>query len=359
MKASHSFSSLWSVAQASLTVRALLQNFAPEINEIILKTVPTPTQSLMQGVVRLRASSRESSWPTPSEARSLYVSQNGAFDITTPVDAGSSARLPYLAHKTHTLAHSCVEYYVQKCVDMRPSSLIKWAPGLNTAHTSNREVYDQSEGKPFQPPRTGPASWVEEQRVVLALWRIQFFLELKIALYRGRLGWVEDDARILSSAHLQDFFPSSRRGNLNGTGLEQTLTVYEYLQDLGGGDFVKKGYQLPDPPVTSGFIDKCPPRPSFLSTSTSDDPYNQGEKWLCRIPRSIIFQWTMRNHVKTTPLFNLPFQPYRKFGFALWDNKRMIDLGFAFPGGREFLHDRECYYVWYSILTEEEKQRWA
>jgi len=53
----------------------------------------------------------------------------------------------------------------------------------------------------------------------------------------------------------------------------------------------------------------------------------------------------------------MPFDPYRRFGFALWDDKRMTDLGFAEAGKRAIFKILEYYFTWYSVFRKSNEGR--
>lgn len=64
----------------------------------------------------------------------------------------------------------------------------------------------------------------------------------------------------------------------------------------------------------------------------------------------------MAQDLKMSPLPGLSVEPYRKLGFAIWDDQRMTDLGFAGPNKRAIMETTRYYYVWYSVLTDEERK---
>jgi hypothetical protein len=92
-------------------------------------------------------------------------------------------RFVSLTHEIHVLAHSCIDHYIQRSLDMRPSSLIKHGASDIPPYGRDwlKERYDRAESRPYQPHSTGPPSWVEEQRAIKAMWRIHFFFEIKLA----------------------------------------------------------------------------------------------------------------------------------------------------------------------------------
>jgi hypothetical protein len=259
-------------------------------------------------------------------------------------------RFGSLAHKIHMLAHSCIDHYVQRSMAMSPSSLVKLGPYVGGFAGPNIILaFDGAESRPYQPHNTGPPSWVEEQRVVKALWRIQFLSELKLARNEGRLNWAGDDLKALESTSLINFY------SIKPWELDQILTTWKFIQELRAREGVNSDSisQLPTASLGESFNANCALQPCL---DLKDDPFQQGEKYLDLAPMSYIFhRGFIARDPKFSPLQGMPFKPYRKFGFAIWDDKRMTDLGFAEPGKRVILDTLKYYYVWYSVLTEEER----
>jgi hypothetical protein len=97
-------------------------------------------------------------------------------------------RFVSLTHEIHVLAHSCIDHYIQRSLDMRPSSLIKHGASDIPPYGRDwlKERYDRAESRPYQPHSTGPPSWVEEQRAIKAMWRIHFFFEINLHQSSGQ-----------------------------------------------------------------------------------------------------------------------------------------------------------------------------
>jgi hypothetical protein len=233
---------------------------------------------------------------------------------------------------------------------MTPSSLVKLGPYVGGFAGRNIILaFDGAESRPYQPHNTSPPSWVEEQRFFKALWRIQFLSELKLARNEGRVNWTGDDLRALESTSLINFY------SIKPWELDQILTTWEFIQELRAREGVNSDSisQLPTAFLGESFNANCAPQPCL---DLKKDPFQQGEEYLGLAPMSYIFQRTfIARDPKFSPLQGMPFKPYRKFGFAIWDDKRMTDLGFAEPGKQVILDTLKYYYVWYSVLTEEER----
>lgn len=80
------------------------------------------------------------------------------------------------AHRIHVLASSFLETYINRLNNLRPTHVANptYTESLLTGHP---EIFQNPvEGRQYTPQKTGPASWVEEYRVVRALWRLEKFL---------------------------------------------------------------------------------------------------------------------------------------------------------------------------------------
>ncbi|RHZ48191.1 uncharacterized protein CDV56_101469 [Aspergillus thermomutatus] len=89
-----------------------------------------------------------------------------------------------LAHHIHVLAHLCIESSIQQCLKS-PLGQRQYPRG-------------------FEIP-----TWTEEQRTVLAFWRVMFWNELKIKGSMGSLGWSPGDLRRLASSGAYQHFTSN------------------------------------------------------------------------------------------------------------------------------------------------------
>ncbi|KAH8815740.1 hypothetical protein F5884DRAFT_191133 [Xylogone sp. PMI_703] len=346
IKISPSFSSLWSIVNSSQTMAILLNKFAAEIIETTIKATATgQMQELIRAVLRAQVSCRLGL----EEARNLVCKK---YPVPTPLSADEiqdSKSLYYflsIAHNIHVLAHACCDHYIKASLAISPSAFIKF----NRYNGDVLAWYDEAEGCSYEPRETGPPSWVEEQRVIKALWRIQFFFELNISRKAGTLDWPEDDLKTLASTSVPSFY------TIRDFEIEQILTVYEFIQDLIKREgYTEDDYRLPVVPAKDSFNVKCAPTPRPLR-NYREDKLHQSLVRLDAAPLSLGFWWRMSRTHNYSPLKNIPFDPYRRLGFALWDQKRMTDLGFSEPDGRALLNSEKYYYTWRSILTEEERE---
>jgi hypothetical protein len=105
-------------------------------------------------------------------------------------------------------------------------------------------------------------------------------------------------------------------------------------------------------PGSAPFNTTCAPLTSF---GKYEDHFQQGEEYLESRPVSVEFQVLISQDRGGSPLPWMSFDPGRKFGFAIFDNQRIGDLGFSAP---DFicLNHPDFRYNYYSVLTEEERK---
>ncbi|RFU24019.1 hypothetical protein B7463_g12320, partial [Scytalidium lignicola] len=320
---------------------ALFDMFAAEIvNGVIVAMVKGQIQGLMRTVFRTQALC----WPSLDEARNITSTISIPLSLTEIRDLKSLRRFVSMAHEIHVLAHSCLDYYIQTSMVMSPSSLVQLPH-----NGSIQDRFDKAESRQYETHYTNAPSWIEEQQVMKALWRIQLFFELNIAQKMGILNWSRDDLQTLASINIRDFY------TVKEFELQQILTVYEFIQG-----FRREGYsqdddcRLPIVPMENPFNTTCAPQPFYYSFR--EDIYQQGQRYVHKPPMSWNFQGVMARDPLFSPPPGIPFDPYRKFGFALWDDKRMTDLGLAKPSRRVILDKVSYYFRWRSVLTEEERK---
>ncbi|KAH6646873.1 hypothetical protein BKA67DRAFT_580785 [Truncatella angustata] len=358
-----SLPSLWSLINASSVCSAQFDDCALEIIEaVMLASVPTTIQHIMRVTLRCQAPGLQHTTLEQARdvakdidinrrrARPLLISMPLNFN-TFEVEAVQHTRLPRRllsqAHNIHVLAHACTDHYIAASLAIRPHSLVKLGPHSPVY----RDKFESAEGRPYQPRETGPSSWVEEHRVIKALWLIQYFFELQVACEESRLDWPAEDLKSLQCAGLSTFFTLQRFEQ------QQLLTVMEFLQvkthgHKEAGSLWLQQYRLPTEAFENTFISPCA---QLMFFDPNEDHYQQGQEFLDKSPTSITFQYMMARNPNMSPLPGLPFDPYRKFGFAIFDDQRMTDLGLAEANRRALAFFVKYHYSWFSILTQEER----
>ncbi|KAJ4380975.1 hypothetical protein N0V86_003322 [Didymella sp. IMI 355093] len=351
--------SLRSLAHASPAMGRTLDRYPLEIVEMVLDvTVPVETRRLMGAVLKGRFSRFPASL---SEAQKVTKT-----DSTAATDEMRSFRLDQAAAAVRSLlattenvlawSHACLEHLIRKSMELRPSTLIK-----NGAGRTRQEEFENAESrKDYLPQDTGPPSWVEEQRMIKSFWRLQFFLEIQSAGNKGRLGthWPGQEVDVLSNSSPDGFY------DMFDFEREQTLTACDFFGAVTSGIITSveavhdNAHDLPTIRWVEGAVSRysCA---EPLSFELNKDTFHQGPENLDRTPMSYHFHRAMSSidgWLDGAPLTLVyPFQIWRKYGFAIWDDKRMADLGMRHPRKKSVLSNCITYsFRWWSILTEED-----
>lgn len=159
-----------------------------------------------------------------------------------------------------------------------------------------------------------------------AFWLLQFYLDLRGAAARGRLfQWPSQDLDTLLTSSVGDFF------ELDESTRQQILTAHDFLSESSA--------------LTDSGIIPCTESPSCL---IGEDRFNYPtfEFWSNQA-------MTFHNSVSDMSLLG-PFAPYRGFGFAIWDDQRMMDLGFLRTSINPAYGFLFYSFRWWSIVSRED-----
>ncbi|CAN9171652.1 unnamed protein product [Alternaria alternata] len=349
--------SLWCLTYASPVMGGVLDRYPLEILEVVLDAaVPGTTRRLIYAVLKVRLQRFPASLAEAKEVFRAKLTEVADDMRSFPLDRAAEAVRSLLttAENVHTWSHACLEHLIQKSMEMRPSTIIKQGGGSPYDLWC---IFDNAESrKDYVPQYTGPPSWVEEQRVVQAFWRLQFVLELQDVGDKGCLSshWSRQETNALSNISVDRFFDRC----------QQTFTAHDFLSAVTSGDitsveaFDDNAHGLPMIRWTQVPAPRCScAQPLFFEPK--QDFFQQGVEQLDNYNGQKAIR--MHNHMSSMPLdgipylFNIPFDPFRKFGFAIWDGKRMTDLGMQSGNPKSKLGNYPFdSFRWWSLLTEEE-----
>ena len=193
-----------------------------------------------------------------------------------------------------------------------------------------------------------------------SFWQLQFFLELQGAGRKGRLGtnWPRQEVDFLSQSSADGFY------DLLSYQREQILTACDFLGAVTSGTItsVEAVHDNADNLPTIRWVDGAVlrrPCAEPLSFERNKDTFSQGSENLDQTPWAYRFHGAMSStdgwHDGYMLFLVYPFQNWRKYGFAIWDEKRMVDLGMRHPRKASVLANSIPYsFRWWSILTEED-----
>ncbi|KAK7415957.1 hypothetical protein QQX98_005530 [Neonectria punicea] len=240
-------------------------------------------------------------------------------------------------------------------------------------------------GAPAKVIDAGQPTWVEEMRVVRAIWAIQLVCEVRYlsANKAGMINWPGEDIDNFNEMDLLDLFPSYHRGFQD----QEVHSAMEYLTTLE--EATNDAYhRLPRPPPASpatrwttagpipqkitwvlrGYVrdrkfhylspDSPVPadaKPRKAPKYSDDDDWGKTEPALKYESFGVkFFRSLTDNHAGPgeSPIPGVKFDYFRPLGFAFWDRWRMHLLGLAPPPC--VFNDNFHFFAWESVLPPEE-----
>jgi hypothetical protein len=218
------------------------------------------------------------------------------------------------ARRIECLSLGCLEHYLSRFRALRPE----------TPHGKPPRSYcppkgfvgfgaAQPEGKRYEVEGIGPPSWVEEQRVLRALWRVQVWYNLQKPVAYSMLEWPEEEIPVLrrspkvlypNSPLHQTAGPRGQGGKRVDHEFQEISSIIEYIQEIQGEDderhFLRGAQAL-----------------------LKAEPGEAKRKWSAPVPGPK--DWLEVTWVSPASLFHFytvhsfnTIAPWRCFGFAFW-----------------------------------------
>ncbi|KAF9768655.1 hypothetical protein IL306_014005 [Fusarium sp. DS 682] len=282
-------------------------------------------------------------------------------------------------HQISGLAQACLTSFLDRLrgPDFRPQHLANPEDRYDRFHKRGPngeyiEAWDQVfKGTPVKVVDAGQPTWVEEMRVVRALWYIQIVGEMHRQV--DCLDWPAEDIE-----GLKNMSPGDERHNLESPhplSPEEVRSVMGYLETLGEAkqDIY---HRLPPPPPCERWTAALPVRGERcmeIAGHREDGSPIKRTKWtedrlwgrtLVALeedaPGISIFKRLTKpltHPVSASPLEGIKFDSFRPFGLAIWDTWRMYHLGLhssVLPGQIRSPFDPLYFFAWESILSPEE-----
>ncbi|KAK5989968.1 hypothetical protein PT974_08231 [Cladobotryum mycophilum] len=340
------FTTLHSLLLASRTFASIFNDNARTITEAIMaSSVPEQIQAPMRAVVRIRT--RTHGCQNVGEVKDTLLDIKNMKPLPDIQETALLRKFVALAHQIHSLTHTCLEYYMEKCQALKPSRLKD--PTFRYIPVSRKAWPMRPPGERYQLPILNPPSWIEEQGVLMNLWRFQAFYELQTARAKQQLGWTSIEIDDLEAMSILDFY------DFRVHQLDQLLTVKEFIDDLRQMTHNTQYSKLPQVSSENGcFSLVCSPEPHF--ENLRDDKWDQSRWYIDKRTIGWIFHRMMSIGWRS-PLEDSEFTPYRKYGFAIWDRERMVNLGFLPERKSDMVvNDSPLSFIWRSILSKEEDE---
>ena len=184
--------------QSSPAAKIIFARFYGEIAEAVLSNLAPQLQRLLRTIVYIRSDRLSIGGKlTSSEALDSFLSARVLNDIAgdeplsnATVSLAAVRSLTKSASHVQQSASSFFEKFLDRVNSIKPSYLPDNSYGFNYFRESLSEKEYRAklpEGCRYNPLECGAASWIEEQRVCRALWRLQLYFDL-VTIARPRPG---------------------------------------------------------------------------------------------------------------------------------------------------------------------------
>ncbi|UDD59203.1 hypothetical protein AFCA_006625 [Aspergillus flavus] len=383
-------SALWSLLTTSSRMLAIFNARASEIVDDVLNlTVPVQTRLYMRQVLVLRIGIY--SYSSFEEAQT-DISLLSEKVIATPEQLRSFVAL---SHRIHVLAHLCIERCLRRCMDS-PLGERKFPVGFcfPTWTEEQRSIlsfwrvlfYNELKVEGLKEGSEEELSKGAEQLGPFQLPRLPEGKEFgwtcqpPPSLWAVTQGWNPDDPRLLeprafirskTSLRILASYSESDDEELLLTPLEseesesEESEIYEFESDEDDSDdgwgVGRGGCLLRIPSSSSEESVTLEENPSRDPEITSPVPliqdfgqFSTGEECQKLHGQTIGVQfWNrMRGRSNAGPGQYIRSGAYLKYGFAIWEEQRMIDMGLW--STQASADASECLRRWYSFLSEED-----
>ena len=369
LKAIEDLSTLNYLLQSSPAANVIFERYYSEITEAVLCNFVPQLQQLLRTVVIIRSDRSNISDELDSpEALDKFVATRalnndaGAQPLSTATVSLLAVRsLTSYASHVQEVSVSFFEELLDRVNGIKPSYLLDQLQDL-------RDYRGRlPKGRPYEPLKCCHPSWVEEQRVYRALWRLQLYFDL-VRITRPSPGVTSQVWDLLKNEG-----PYRVWGKLKHFWeLDEMDSVYRFLSDCLDATTMPSTH----PPHLS----KLPVTESKFVTSPKNIPCDDyvASKWgqtknnlNCRSPAVNAFSSIRRSF--DTALYNSGFEPFQRFdfeqfrrlGFEIWDREKMARLGlisvprfvkqpgFCWVGPvRNGSGVFEYYFRWKSLMAE-------
>ncbi|KAJ0275943.1 hypothetical protein COL940_008556 [Colletotrichum noveboracense] len=294
---------LWNIITSSPASFRVFSQYSADIfwQSISESTITPQTQDIIRFVIQLRAGAHEETGldeifrkiKDREAGIVLGKSEEAGYDF----ESRDASKLPSLsvlrsvlstAAQVHCLTRSCIDHNLQQLVDAKARGRLEWAP---------------------EDDRARRPSWVEEQRVLRAFWRLQLIYELKLAVNTSRVRDTPGTSDHANDFDIQSFYDSSN-SNLK-VAYHEVMTAIERV-------------------------------PTTVAMRRSSLVLPADGLW-------IVDSMSRGAH---SPIKYAGFEPYRFLGFAIWDRHRLAELGLASPPGHGRVTGLGSYFSYWLRLLD-------
>lgn len=316
LEAIEDLSTLSYLLEASPSAAIIFGQHYCEITEAVLHRLPLEWQRLLRTIVaiqsnRLVIKDQMNSFEDPSQCRVPAIVRNikATRLLTRTTHSFTAVRsLVSSAGQVQRLSQCFFDTFLARVNGIRPYRI---ADELYHYCDYPQEL---PERRPYQPLPSGPVSWIEEQRVLRALWRLQlYFCLVSIVHDRGGTDGIVRNAFLIERPH-------TVWAGENAWEIGELECVHEFLVEKETSTAPLS--QLPcvaSGPVT---VPQLPPEHIQTHCRWEQTPMDfanwpgPGASYFCAI-----------GTYPCSPLRGASFKPFRRLGMGIWDRKKMVGLG--------------------------------
>ena len=326
------FYTLSNLLQSSPAANVIFEGFYGHIAEAALSNLTPQLQRLLRTIVHIRSDHLNIGGKlTSSEALDSFLSARVLNDVAgdeplsnATVSLAAVRSLTKSANRVQQSASSFFEELLDRVNSIKPPYLPDNSYDFNDFRVSLSEKNNRvklPEGCRYNPIECGAASWIEEQRVCRALWRLQLYFDL-VTIVRPRPG-----ATSLAWNLLNSLGPHRVWGKLKRRWeLGEIDCVYDFLCECVGATRM--------PPAHRSHLIELPTTNPKVLMAPRSMPYRDHDLWRRTDPNENIDRPSpgaskirALRHVFWPPLQSSLFKPSQRLGFYVWDWERMVGLG--------------------------------
>lgn len=334
------------------------------------------TRALIRIVALVRAAALPPQWYNLDKFIKLITRENTAhlYDphswhaISSCLPSDSSASMLRGLLATHRrmiyLTVGCLKYSLHRFKSLRPSDLVDRSFHFKSERCGPDNHYVPSwQLRPAKTPYPiqdiGPPSWVEEQRILRAFWRIELSQRLRTAARTSRISWPQKEIewldRIsfdtyclaeLGGAWAQKEFDPSR---LPGYYFSQQDNLLEHELMSSALNYIEENRETIDGSRRARRNCRLSCRPRVADLKTIIDYTSPTYKLFHHINGR---NGAHKSFGLCSPIQHVSFEPFRRLGFAIWDSERMCAYGLL-PAPNERTRTNSCFLAWKSILGKD------
>ncbi len=326
------FPTLHHLLQASPDANAIFKKYYCTITEAILSNFVPKLQELLRTIAAVRSGAcPQHLLDSPEALQSILDSPilksssdfKPSFSASAKPLCNASASFPAIrslantGNHVHNLSRSFFEVHLERINSIKPSYLLD-----QSYHYSRKSKLHPPEGRRYEPMKCGHPSWIEEQRVHRALWRLVLYFDLA-SISKLSQGEVNDVWALLKSLS-----PPCAWSRLPRWELEEMRCVYDFLLESSNVSIQPPDHslQMSQLPAT-GLESFTAPQPTPIQDNTL-------RKWHQAIPdldkrNDAASFFTSAQIIFHSPLYRSNIEPFRRLGFIIWDLDKMGRLGLA------------------------------